>query len=188
MKKFIITCCFVFFSLHAYAEQALSKALIEQYVQSISKIEQLVKTNPELGDKLDDLMMLDPSQIVKAVEVLADYPQIKSIISSAGFDDFKEYIEIGYRLMGGVFQSQMANMPAGMNMDSFVEQMQGQLENMKKSGMPKEALTELEENLAEQLKSMEFMKKAAASVSPEDIAFVKENLDWIMQMMPSDVE
>lgn len=185
MKKHLATICLFIISTSVFAEQALSKNLLEKYMQTISDVESLTKANPALEKKMDDLMLLDKAGAMAVIKSLDAYPIIKKSIQSAGFSGFDEFYDIGLRLMGGLFKTQMKQMPEGMTMDGFIMQMESRIVQMKKQGMPGSMLTTMEEQLKEQLKSMKFMQKAATNVSAADIKFVGNNIEWITKVMSS---
>lgn len=173
-------------SISAFAEQALSKNLIEKYMQIIGDIELLAEANPALEKKMADLMIFDKNAAIDALQSLDVYPQIEKSIESAGFSGFSELYDIGLRIMGGIFKAQMNKMPEGMTTDNFITQMENQITQMKKQGMPQNMLSGMEEQFKEQLNSMKFMLKAAEDISAADIKFVGDNIEWITNIMPSD--
>ena len=188
MKKLVISVCLVLLSISAYAEQALSKALIEQYVKSTDMITPIMKANPELDKQLDEIMLLDKSEIINKLKSMDVYAKVKSAVTAAGFDDVEQYLETSFRIMGAIFNSQMQQLPDGMTFDSYLEQMQQQIAMMKSQGMPKEVIAQMEKGITEQLKNMEFMKKVADKASKADVDFVTQHLEWIMEILPAEDE
>jgi hypothetical protein len=186
MKKLLVAISLFIISISAFAEQALSKNLIEKYMKSIADIELLAKANPALEEKMDNLMMFDKNSAIDALKSLDIYPKIQSRIKSAGFSGLNEFYDISLRLMGGIFKTQMNKMPDGMTADSFISQMENQIAQMKKQGLPESMLTEMEEQFKQQLKSMKSMQKAAENVSAADVKFVSDNIEWITKAMPFD--
>ena len=183
MKKILIALVLSLCSVSAIAEQALSKSLIENYTKTINEIDVILKANPALEKQMEDLMTLGKEGALKKVKSLPIYPKLKASIEGAGFDDFEEYYDIGLRIMGAVFKSQMQALPEGMTMESFADQMKNQIAELKKRGMPEKMLNEMEQQYQEQMKSINFMKKAAESASPADIKFAQDNIEWITEVM-----
>ncbi len=188
MRKFVTLCCALLLSINAFAEQALSKVLIEQYVQLTNKITPLMNANPELDREFDELKTIDKAKIIDKLKSTAIYPEFKAAVIASGFDNVEHYLDISFRIMGAIFNAQMQQLPEGMKLDGYLEQMKEQVEMMKKQGMPQEMISEMESSMTEQLKDMAFMQEAAASASAADIKFVSENLDWIMQILPAEQE
>ena len=183
MKNLIIAFVLSMLSLSAVAEQALSKSLIENYTKTINDIDGIVKANPEIEKQMQDLMAHGKEAALAKVKSLPIYPKLKASIESAGFDNFEEYYDLGMRIMGAVFKTQMKAMPEGMDMDSFASQMKNQIAELKKRGMPEKMLKEMEQQYQDQVKSMAFMKKAAENVSAADLKFAQENIEWITKVM-----
>ncbi|WP_199611014.1 hypothetical protein [Flocculibacter collagenilyticus] len=186
MKKLITGLCILLFSISVHADQALSKSLIKKYVASTEEVDMLAEKYPVVNQQLEDLMTLDKKEVITSMKSSGAYSKIQSAIASYGFNDVEAYLDIGYRIMGAVYKSQLQQMPDSASLDTYVEQMRQQIDAMKERGMPKEALAEMEASIEEQLSSMEFMKKAAASASEEDVKFVNENMAWIMSVMPAE--
>ena len=133
-------------------------------MQTIADIELIAKANPALEEQMGDLMMLDKSAAMDALKSSSAYPKIERSIKSAGFSSLDDFYDIAFRIMGGMFKTQMNKMPEGMTADSFITQMENQIAQMKKQGLPENMLTKMEEQFKEQLKSMKFMQKAANNV------------------------
>ncbi len=186
MKKLVISVCLVLLSINAYAEQALSKALIEQYVKSTDMITPIMKAHPELDKQFDEVMLLDKSEIINKLKSMDVYAKVKSAVTSVGFDDVEQYLDTSFRIMGAIFNSQMQQLPEGMTLDSYLDQMQQQITMMKSQGMPAEMISQMEKGITEQLKNMEFMKKAAANASKADVEFVTQHLEWIIKILPEE--
>ncbi|GLX77115.1 hypothetical protein tinsulaeT_04550 [Thalassotalea insulae] len=188
MKNLVMVLCLIGLSINAYAQQALTKELIEQYIKSTDLITPIMAANPALDKQLDDMMMLDAAEIINKLKSTGVYSKVESVVTSAGFDDVEQYLDTSFRIMGAIFNSQLQQLPEGMTLDSYLEQMKGQIKMMKAQGMPQNVISEMEKSISEQLKNMEFMKKAAANVSEDDVKFVSEHLDWLMQLLPSEDE
>jgi len=186
MKKLLVAISLFIISISAFAEQALSKKLIEKYMQTITDIELIAKANPALEEQMDDLMMLDKSSAIGAIKSSSAYPKIEQSIKSAGFSSLGEFYDVTFRIMGGMFKTQMNKMPEGMTVDNFISQMENQIAQLKNQGLPESMLTKMEEQFQEQLKSMKFMQRAAKDVSAADVKFVGDNIEWITKIMPSD--
>lgn len=186
MKTTITLMLCLLFSAFSHASKPLTKDLVQQYIHSTELVEQMVEADPTLDKQLTDSMMISKAETLSLVKSLNIYPQIKKIIRTAGFADFSEYYDVGYRIMGAMFKKQINNMPAGMSLDNYINQMQEHLTSMKSSGMPKSALKEMEESINEQLKSMTFMKKAAGDASASDTQFITDNFEWMIKTMPMD--
>jgi len=188
MKLSIVFVVFLFCCSFAHASQPLSKNLIQKYIESTDQIEKIVEADPKLDKQLSDSMMMNKAQTIELVKSLKIYPQIKQVIKAAGFADFAQYYDIGYRIMGAMFKKQINSMPAGVNLDSYIRQMEEHLSSMKAGGMPESALKEMEASINEQLKSMAFMKKAASDALSDDAQFIVDNFEWMMKIMPMDEE
>lgn len=186
MKACIAIVFFLFLCSFAHASQPLTKDLIKKYIESTELVEEMVEADPTVDELLSNSMMVNKTETLSLVKSLKIYPQIKQIIHSAGFADFSEYYDVGYRIMGAMFKKQINNMPADMSLDGYIKQMEDHLTSMKSSGMPESALKEMEDSINEQLKSMTFMKKAARDASVSDAQFIVDNFEWMMKTMPMD--
>jgi len=84
-----------------------------------------------------------------------------------------------------MFAAQMEQNP--MMMEQLKAMQSAQLENlkqMKDKGMPEEMLKELEKNLREQNLYNDKLKHWVKSASQADIQFIKDNMTWLMSIMP----
>ncbi|NMP32714.1 hypothetical protein HII17_14220 [Thalassotalea sp. M1531] len=186
MKNFLYALGLLLLSTSALAEQALSKVLIEKYMQTVTGIEPIIDANPQLEQAMDNVIKLGKDKAIAKVKSFAVYPQIAQKIESAGFGDFEEFFDIGIRIMGGLFKSQLSQMPNGMTFDDYIAQMEGQVAMMKQQGLPENMVAPMEKQYKEQLDNMRFMQKAAESVSAQDAKFVNDNIEWITQIMGSE--
>ena len=175
--------CLLLVSHLSIASDSLSKELIEKFSQSVEQISALTKGKPELEAQLDDTMMLDRAESMKALKSLSIYPQIQDVVEANGFDSVDDFVDISYRIMGGLYAYQSTQVLNGMSMKDYMAQMQGQLEQMKKRGMPEQMLSEMKANLAEQVKISSFMEKMVANTSEQDKKFIQENITWVMSLM-----
>lgn len=188
MKNLFITLFITMLSFNVNAEQAFSKALIQQYFNAVKSFEVLEQKNPDLEKHLAKAMMMDKDETVKYIATLPEFSQIQKISQSAGFENVEEFVDIGYRVAGSMFDYQINNMPSDMSLETMTAQMKTQIEMMQQNGMPTEMINEMQFALKEQAKSMEFMKKAASQVSEADKKFVRDNINWFMELMPLEAD
>lgn len=184
----MIVSIFFIMSFVANAEQALSKALIEQYFGVINQFEMLNINNSPLIDKIEDVMMLDKDKAISVVKSLDIYPEIAAIVESAGFSDFGEFVDIGYRTIGSMYAVQLKKHPELMQMQNYPEQVEAQLKSMKERNAPQSVIDEIERGMQSQQKSINMMKKAAKDASVLDKKFVENNFGWLMNILPGNEE
>lgn len=184
----VLCVCTLLFSFSVYAEQALSKALIQQYTQATEQLDKLLEVHPDLEKQLDDLILLDKAERLTLIKSLPVYPKIKSIVTNTGFDDVEEFLDIGLRVMGATVKLEMDQMPNNMTIDSYIEQMKKQLSSMKKEGIAKEMVDQMEATINMQISSMEAIQQISKNASEADIKFVNDNIEWVTQVMESEEE
>ncbi|WP_085298840.1 hypothetical protein [Cognaticolwellia mytili] len=184
MKKIIITVSILFMSFMASAEQALSKDLILKYFSVTDQLEILDLDNSSMLEEISDVMLLDREEAIRIVESLDEYPQIKSITDSAGFTNFENFLDIGYRVIGSMYAVQLKQNPELMQIQNFTAAIESQIDSMKKRNMPKEVIDEMEREVASQKNAIESMSKAAKDASSVDITYVENNFEWLMSILP----
>lgn len=185
--KSLLTLMLVFcFSTAAYAEEALTKALAQQYFNAVEQLQQLQQQYPELADQMDDFSFTDKEKFLSKVKGLAYFSEISSAVQSAGLADVEQLYDLSMRIIGGVMAAQMGQMPTGQNVEALLAMKQQAVEQMQKANMPKEMRDLMLKRLEEQEKNMMGMLKLSKNVSSEDKKFVIENLEWIMANMPED--
>ena len=88
--------------------------------------------------------------------------------------------------MGAMVAVQMEKMPAGMGMGDLGSMMDISIQTMKQNGVSAEVIAEMKQNMEQQNADMKGMKIAAKNASSEDKKFVRENMDWLMSIMPDE--
>jgi hypothetical protein len=73
-------------------------------------------------------------------------------------------------------------MPEGMSADTISNALQAQLDRLKKRGAPKDLIAEMEQNISQQIESMQIIVNLAKSASTADKKFVEENISLLMQI------
>lgn len=185
MNKLILTLLLISTSWCVYAEEALTKPLIENYFNVTNKL-----TSLDLGEAEDisDVMMLEREEVIRTITSLEVYPQVETIVEAAGFDDFSEFLDVGYRVIGSMYAVQLEKHPELMQMQNFTTQVEAQIASMKAQGMPASVIEEMEAEIEMQKKSIKVMAKAAEEASSADKAFVNTNFAWLMSVLPDDEE
>jgi hypothetical protein len=185
MKPLIIFITLVLVSFHSFAEQALSKPLIEKYFATIEKFQVLENKYPAMEKDLESLMQMTPDAAINKIKGLSAFGDIEKIVKMAGYDSFEQFYQQSYRIMSSMFAVQMQNMPAGM--ESMSGMLKGTLDRMKKSGMPDDMIKKMEKELAEQQANLTSMETLAKSASSQDVTFMKDNMMWLMSLMPNGI-
>jgi hypothetical protein len=90
--------------------------------------------------------------------------------------------------MSATVNLEMEKMPNNMNITSYIKQMKSQASEMKKEGASKEVINKMEAAINMKIESMKTIEKISKNASKADIKFVNDNLDWVTQVMQSDVE
>lgn len=181
---FILTCSYsILFATNAVAEQALSKKLIQQHANAIKQIEPLLDQHPKIEQQLSDAMLQGKPQMKLLLSQLPDYPKIKTMVTSSGFDSVDQFLDVGLRVMAAMFNQQMKNLPNGMTLDNYMTQLNAQVKAMEQQGLPAEMLTKMKTSLAEQMTNFQMMQKMSEHASAADTKFVGDNLQWVSKVM-----
>ncbi|MDG1751622.1 MAG: hypothetical protein P8I03_08180 [Thalassotalea sp.] len=185
MKNIIIFITFVLVSFHSLAEQSLSKPLIEKYFSTIEKFQVLENKYPAMENDLESLMQMTPAAAINKIKGMPAFGDIEKIVKMAGYESFDQFYQQSYRIMSSMFAVQMQSMPQGI--ESMSGMLNSTLERMKKSGMPDDMIKKMEKELGEQQANIDNMTALAKSASNEDIAFMKDNMMWLMSIMPNEL-
>ncbi len=185
MKKvnLLVAMVFLAFSAFTQAEQALTKELITSFQKMSEQWETLAIDYPELSESLDEIDISQAKEIINQLKNSKAYPQIKSMLAEYDFKTIEEYYDVATRMMGGMMSYQMQSMPEGVNIDSMVQMLKQNIQQMKTSNAPNSMVDEMEKQLADMEKSMKSMKEAMKNTSAEDIKFFSENAEWVMSML-----
>jgi len=171
------------FSAFSQAKQALSKELIISFGQMSEQWEVLEVDYPEVLASLDDIDLSQPEKIITQLKNSKAYPKIKSILAKSDFTTIEEYYDVAMRVMGGMIGFQMQSMPEGMNVDSTVQMLKQNIQQMKASNVPSSMIDEMEKQLVDMEKNMKNMKEAMKNTSAADIKFISENAQWVMSVL-----
>jgi hypothetical protein len=185
MKHIILGVSLLILSWQSFAEQPLSKPLLEQYVSTIEKFQGLEEKYPAMGSEFENLLQMTPDAVMKKIKGMPAYNEIENIVKAAGYDSFEQFYQQSYRIMSSMFAVQMQQMPDSV--ESMSEMLNSTVERMKKSGMPSEMISKMEKEMAAQKANIDSMATLAKSASNEDIAFMKENMMWLMSIMPNGI-
>jgi prefoldin subunit 5 len=186
--RLFITIGLMAFSAVTQAEQALSKELIASFQKVSAQWETLEMNYPDLSASLEDLDFSQPEKLITQLKSSQAYPQIKSILATYDFASIEEYYNVAMRVMGGMMAHQMNNMPEGMNIDSMVNMLKNNIQQMKSSNAPSSMIDEMNNQLADLEKSMMTIQQAMKSTSAADKKFISDNAPWIMSMLDNEEE
>ncbi|MDO6445949.1 hypothetical protein Q4493_09210 [Colwellia sp. 1_MG-2023] len=185
MKHIILGVGLLILSWQSFAEQSLSKALLEKYVSTIEKFQGLEDKYPAMDAELENLLQMTPDAAINKIKGMQAYGDIEKIVKAAGYDSFEQFYQQSFRIMSSMFAVQMQQMPDSV--ESMSEMLNSTVERMKKSGMPAEMISKMEKEMAAQKANIDSMATLAKSASNEDIAFMKENMMWLMSIMPNGI-
>lgn len=183
MKYIVLFITLILISFQSSAEQSLSKPLLEKYFSTIEQFESLEAKYPDMDDDLESIMKMTPEQAIHKIKSTPAYHDIEKIVKSAGYDNFEQYYQLSYRIMSSMFAVQMQSMPQGI--ESMSGMLKSTIDNMKKGGMPDDMIKKMEKEMAEQQANIDNMATLAKNASSEDVAFIKENMMWLMNMLPN---
>lgn len=188
MKKvqILLALTFMVFSNFSQAEQALSKELITSFQKMSQHWDKLEGNYPELSASLDDIDFSQPEKIISKLKNSRAYPQIKSMLAKYGFDNIDEYYDIAIRVMGGMMNYQMQNMPDGMTLDSSIQMLKQSIQQMKASNAPSPMIDNMKKQLVDMEKNMKGMKAAMKNTSEADKKFINDNAQWIMSTLDQE--
>ncbi|GAA5133719.1 hypothetical protein [Thalassotalea piscium] len=185
LLPFILIICF---TQTAFAQEPLTKALVEQYFRATKDFQQLKTTHPELANKMDNLTLMDKNQFLSTMKGLSFYPEINRVIKAAGIKDLEQVYDLSLRLIGGLMSMNIEQMPEMANIDELIAAKQKVAEKMKSSNTPAEARDQMLQMMETQTNNMMKMVNLSKNASAEDKKFVKDNADWIMKNMPQDLD
>ncbi|MDT0604547.1 hypothetical protein [Thalassotalea castellviae] len=185
MKYIMVGVGLLILSIQSFAEQSLSKPLLEQYVSTIEKFQVLEDKYPAMESEFENVLQMTPSAAIDKIKGMQAYSDIEKIVKAAGYDNFEQFYQQSYRIMSSMFAVQMQQMPDSV--ESMGAMLNSTIERMKKSGMPSEMISKMEKEMAEQKANIDSMATLAKSASDEDIAFMKENMMWLMSIMPTGI-
>lgn len=138
---------------------------------------------PELSTSLEDFDFSQPDQIIAQLKNSNAYPQIKSMLAQYDFSSIEEYYNVAMRLMGGVMDFQMKNMPQGIDIESMAQMLKQNIVQMKASNAPNSMVDEMSKQLADMEKNMKKMNEAMKSTSDADKQFFSENGQWVLSVL-----
>jgi len=176
----------LFISTFSQAEQALSRDLIISFQKVSEQWEALEVNYPDLSVSLDEVDLSQAEKLISQLTNSKAYPQIKSILAEYDFSTIEEYYDVATRVMGGMMSYQMQNIPEAMNVDSMVQMLKQNIEQMKASNAPSSMVNEMENQLAGMERNMRNMKEAMKNTSTADIKFISDNAQWIMSVLDED--
>lgn len=188
MKNLLLAIFLCVFTSTALAATALTKATAQQYFAAIKNLEQVQNQYPDIENSLDSALFADRSAFLKMLKSLPQYSVIEKAATSTGLRDFEQFYDIGMKVMGGLMAVQMEQMPPGLSVDDMLSAQEKSIEKMRSMQLPQAEIDQMLSQLAEQKQAMQGMLKLAKTASAEDKAFVKENMNWIMENMPEDDE
>lgn len=188
MKNLLLAIFICVFTSTAFAATALTKATAQQYFAAIKNLEQVQNQYPDIENSLDSALFADRSAFLKMLKSLPQYSVIEKAATSTGLHDVEQFYDLGMRLMGGLMAVQMDQMPPGLSVDDMLSAQEKSIEKMRSMQLPQAEIDQMLSQLAEQKQAMQGMLKLAQTASAEDKAFVKENMNWIMENMPEDDE
>jgi len=186
MKNIIAVIVLMSLPLWANAAQPLSRELIKSFYAVSTKLDGLESKYPKTFKAADELGMSKKSEIIQLLKSSKAYPDIKSILSSNGFNGLTDYFAVSERFMGSMYSVQMEKMPKGMKLDAATTSFKESIRQMKKSGAPAGVIAEMEANLKQQQIYQKNMQRAAKDASKADKKFVSENFDWLMSIIPEE--
>jgi len=188
MKKesMFLAVVLLFISTFSQAEQALSRDLIISFQKVSEQWEALEVNYPDLSVSLDEVDLSQAEKLISQLTNSKAYPQIKSILAEYDFSTIEEYYDVATRVMGGMMSYQMQNIPEAMNVDSMVQMLKQNIEQMKASNAPSSMVNEMENQLAGMERNMRNMKEAMKNTSTADIKFISDNAQWIMSVLDED--
>jgi hypothetical protein len=179
MNKLFCVLLVVLCPFFVNAEKALSKDLVQSLEATIEGFQQLTEEYPELEKTFgQNLLSADKAKVLKSIKSLPSYAKIEELVSSAGFKNIDEYYDVTTRITGAMFAYQ-AN---GMSVDAISEIMKAQIDKLKKRDAPKDLIAEMEQDLSNQIESMQAIANLAKSASVADRGFVEKNYLWLMQL------
>ena len=173
----------LFLSTQALAEIALSKATAMQYFDAIKKLQIFEKNNPELAARLNSSDFLNKEKFMSMITREPKFGELENQVKLSGLPNFEAFYELGIRVTGGMMAVQMEQMPQGMNIEQLLSSQQQTIDQMKAANLPQAQIDQMSQQLQKQRKNMEQMVALAKRASAEDIAFVKDNIAWLMQNM-----
>jgi len=185
MIKLLAILILIFYPLGANAAQTLNKQVIKSFYKVTEKFDELEDKYRDTFKIADSFSMKDNDKIIKHLKKSDAYKDIKSILSSHNFNSLEEFFDASYQLMGSMYSVQVSKVPSNIDLDAVDKMMEKNLENMKKSGVAADIISDMEADIKEQKSAREDMKFASENASEENKQFVKDNFEWIMNLLPN---
>lgn len=186
MNKIILTLILLSVSSWVSAQQPLNKETVESFIRLNTEMIKLESKYPEVFERADSYEFSEDSKGISYLKSSVAYPDIKRALSVSNFKSLGEYIRVTSRIMGAMVAVQMEKMPAGMGMGDLGSMMDISIQTMKQNGVSAEVIAEMKQNMEQQNADMKGMKIAAKNASSQDKKFVRENMDWLMSIMPDE--
>ncbi|MFL0803977.1 MAG: hypothetical protein K6L81_09665 [Agarilytica sp.] len=187
MKYLVIVLCLVAPALWAEGKP-LDKAVVQSFYATVEKIDMLEDKFPQIFEKADKFSMADQEKAIRLIEKSKAYPDVKKALANSGFKDLNELYDISMRFMGAIYAVQLEKMPAGVNPDAMTKSLEHNIKLMKESGAPAQMITGMEASLAESRAQSKDMAFAMSKASDADNQFVRNNLAWVMTLIPDEDE
>lgn len=182
-KSLFLMIVLITFSTFSQAEKALTKELITAFQQMSEQWEALEVNYPELSSSLEHFDLSQPDKIINQIKHSKAYPQIKSMLAQYDFSTIEEYYSVAMRVMGGMMDYQMKNMPQGVDVAAMIQMLKQNIAQMKASNAPNAMVDEMKKQLVDMEKNMIKMNQAMKNTSVADKKFFSENAQWIMSAL-----
>lgn len=181
MKKLIAIFILMSVSLPVFADQTLSKKLIESWYDAGENLESMEQKYPKILKRVDEFSLAEASQMIEYIKKSEAFSDIKSNLSSSGFKSLADFFDVQQKITGGMGYLLKQRQPEGMNWND----MEGELKkNLKiaKEGGSKGMIIMLEETL----EVYSGMRMAEKTLTDKDKLFLNGNADWFMSLIPEE--
>ena len=171
------------------AEAALSKDLINRYINTQEVLDSLDKTHPDLARQMNSVEFDGRGGAIEAIKKLEDFSEIEEIVQTQGFAGVDELFQVAQRFMGAIYAVKLQEQPQLAGFMAEVEKIsEQQMAQMQASGASPEMLAEMKVRQAEMQQHTLGMQAMLQAATPADKKFVRENMAWVMDKMDAMAE
>jgi hypothetical protein len=188
MRRIIMIIILMSQSLLVLAGQPLNKELITSFYATTDGLEALSAKYPTEFDRMDEFSMVDQKEMIRYIKSTRAYSDISSILTSNGFSNLRDFFDVAIRVMGSMYLVQMRNLPMGQEdqFDVMEKSLQSSINSMRQDGVPDEMIADMNHELMEMQSQKKEMELAVRKTSKADIKFVRENMRWLVSIMPDE--
>ncbi len=186
IRHILISMAFLFGAATSFADEPLSKALVEKFFSTMEQAETLSDKYPDI-DIGADVFFDGGEAFEEAIKKSGAYKDLLPIVKKNGFKSVEDMGSVMSRLMAAMFaihyeKDQMA-MPDSKDVEKMIAE---QKKQYLAAGMPEAEVEKMLETMNEMYSMHQKAKAAAENIDPADLKFVRENMAYLEQKFESE--